>query len=436
MKQQLQQAKRDAAPKAVAFDSSSAAAAARVGGRGGRRVCSALDAAAYYGLMPAFKLILEASKRKLTLQHCKSCAAAAAASDQVSIIKLLMAEVVGSADDMYWPEAAAVAAASDHWQSLQYMMSASPRSWPQPVICSLSPCARSSILHVAAAHQSNRVLVACCSHVRASQPPPSDAKLDPWAYLFRAVDCSGSTVLHVAVTRGCADATIAAIASCACDTLNARDCSGSSVLHIACSLMRLDTVKALIAMGADRTAKDGSSRSAAAVAVAACSAQQAQHNDPKARTALQQRCLEIVQLLFDAPCVPSLSGTITATLMSACASGDPLVVAAARAGIENVVGYLLDKDRACAHAKGRGGECVLDVFLSSKDSRGIDLLVQVRVCVCVSACACVPVCLCALSRARVYAARTLNHMCSGGWCRPCSGQVRRDEMPVSTLRTR
>ena len=57
-------------------------------------------------------------------------------------------------------------------------------------------------------------------------------------------------------------------------------------------------------------------------------------------------------------------------------SGDPLVVAAARAGVDDVVAYLLDLDPSCARARGRSGQSVLDVYLSSKSSRGLDLLQQ------------------------------------------------------------
>jgi hypothetical protein len=55
---------------------------------------------------------------------------------------------------------------------------------------------------------------------------------------------------------------------------------------------------------------------------------------------------------------------------------EPLILAAARAGADGVVAYLLDVDPTCARAKGPGGQTVLDVYLTSKSSRGLDLLQQ------------------------------------------------------------
>lgn len=377
--------KRDAAPPPAAAHHGAAAAAVPGVTRNNRvRVYCALDAAAYYGLLPAFKVLLEACKRKLTLHHSKSCAAAAAAADQLIILQQLLAEVIGDADDMFWPEAAAVAAASDHWSCLQYILSSSARSWTLPLDCSLSPCARSNILHIAATRRSNRVLTACCDLARASPPPQHpriDAQsFDPWSKLFRSPDCNGCTPLHVAVSSGCSHVAIAAMVAYAADTLDARDGKGRSVLHTACDNMMAECVKVLLSMGASRTLKDDAGLSAAALAVQACDMQQSVLTDPKARATLHQRCLGIIKLLFESshPTTPALSSAaVAAALMSeSSSSGDPLVVAAARAGVDDVVAYLLDLDPSCARARGRSGQSVLDVYLSSKSSRGLDLLQQ------------------------------------------------------------
>jgi hypothetical protein len=135
-------------------------------------------------------------------------------------------------------------------------------------------------------------------------------------------------------------------------------------------------------MGADLLAKDSFGQSAAHVAVAACSLQQAQHTtDPKVCAGLQQRCLDIIKFLFEYSQHAAFPATRVAasasSLMSESASsGDPLVVAAARSGIHDVVAYLLDMDRSCVHAKGRRGDSVLDLYLSTKSSKGLDLLQQ------------------------------------------------------------
>jgi hypothetical protein len=124
-------------PQAAAAPASAAAVAGSALDR--TRVACALDAAAYYGLLPAFELLLEACKRRLTLQHCKSCAAAAAAADQLPIIQHLHANVIGDADGMFWPEAAAIAAARDHCSLLQHLLSLSSRAWMLPLDCSVAP---------------------------------------------------------------------------------------------------------------------------------------------------------------------------------------------------------------------------------------------------------------------------------------------------------
>ncbi len=385
-------AARNAAAAAAANTRCSGAAPAQARASGGRgaRTCCALDAAAYYGLLPAFKLLLEACKRKLTLHQSKSCAAAAAAADQVSILQQLHADVICDTDDMFWPEAAAVAAACDHSSSVTYLLSASSRSWTQPLACSVSPCPRSNLLHVAAAHTANRVIASCCSLARASLAstrcpatrPRADAQsLGPWSQLFLSPDTNGCHPLHVAIRSGCSDAAIAAMVSCETGTLDARDGSGSTPLHAACASMRLDTVKVLLSMGASRLLKDARGQSAAAAAVDACSAQQTQLTDPATRAALQQRCLSIIKLLFETPPNPAAAApsaaAIAASLMAAPApSSDPLVVAAARVSIDDVVAYLLDLDPSCSRAKGRGGHSVLDVYLSNKSSSGLDLLQQ------------------------------------------------------------
>ena len=376
----------EAASHAVSFHPRPAASAASRGsGVGGMRVCCALDAAAYYGMLPAFKFLLQACKKRLTLLHCKSCAAAAAATDQLSIIQHLNEEVISDPDDLFWPEAAAVAAASDHCMSLQYLMSSSRRSWMLPLNCSLSPCARSNVLHVAASHRSHRVLIACCNLARVSQPSSlslAAAKLlDPWGQLFRSTDSNGCTALHVAVCSGCSVVAMSALVSCAKDTLNEKDNKGRSALHIASGELQLSSVKALLSMGADFLAKDGCGQSAAHVAVAACSLQQAQHTDPNVCASLQQRCLDIIKCLFEQSqnaALPAASVAASASsLMSESASaGDPLVVAAARSGLHDVVAYLLDMDRSCVHSKGRRGDSVLDLYLSTKSSSGLDLLQQ------------------------------------------------------------
>lgn len=377
--------KLDAAPlPAPAHDSGVAAAAVPGVAENKRvRVYCALDAAAYYGMLPAFKVLLAACKRKLTLHHSKSCAAAAAAADQLIILQQLLVEVISDADEMFWPEAAAVAAASDHWSCLHYILSSSTRCWTLPLDCSLSPCARSNILHVAASHRSTRVLAACCDVARASPPPQHpriDAQsFDPWSKLFRSLDCNGCNPLHVAVGSGCSHVVIAAMVAYAGDTLDARDGRGRSVLHTACDNMHAECVKMLLSIGASRTLKDNTGLSAAALAVQACDVQQSVLTDPKARAVLHQRCLGIIKLLFEtrhptAP--PHSSAAVASSLMSESSSGDPLIVAAARAGIDDVVAYLLDLDPSCARARGRSGQSVLDVYLSSKSSRGLDLLQQ------------------------------------------------------------
>jgi hypothetical protein len=124
-------------PQTAAAPASGAAAAAVVDGT---RVACALDAAAYYGLLPAFELLLQSCKRRLTLQQCKSCAAAAAAADQLPIIQHLQANVICDVDAMLWPEAAAIAAASDRCAFLEHIISTSRRSWMMPLNCSLAPC--------------------------------------------------------------------------------------------------------------------------------------------------------------------------------------------------------------------------------------------------------------------------------------------------------
>jgi hypothetical protein len=376
--------KRDAAPPPAPAHHGAAAAVPGIAANKRVRVYCALDAAAYYGLLPAFKVLLEACKRRLTLHHSKSCAAAAAAADQHIILQQLLAEVIGDADDMFWPEAAAVAAASDHCSCLHYILSSSTRSWTLPLDCSLSPCARSNILHIAATHRSNRVLTACCDAARASPPPQHpriDAQsFDPWSKLFRSPDCSGCKPLHVAVSSGCSHVVIAAMVAYAGDTLDARDGRGRSVLHTACDNMQAECVKMLLSIGASRTLKDDAGSSAAAVAVQACDVQQSVLTDPKSRANLHQRCLGIIKLLFETshPSAPPLSSAaVASSLMSeSSSSGDPLVVAAARAGIDDVVAYLLDLDPSCARVRGRSGQSVLDVYLSSKSSRGLDLLQQ------------------------------------------------------------
>jgi len=135
--------------------------------------------------------------------------------------------------------------------------------------------------------------------------------------------------------------------------------------------LQLSSVKALLSMGADFLAKDGCGQSAAHVAVAACSLQQAQHTDPNVCASLQQRCLDIIKCLFEQSqnaALPAASVAASASsLMSESASaGDPLVVAAARSGLHDVVAYLLDMDRSCVHLKGRRGDSLL----------GLDLLQQ------------------------------------------------------------
>jgi hypothetical protein len=128
------------APKAVAVRvTSGAAAAAAVDSVSDfTRMTCALDAAAYYGLLPAFGLLLEACKRRITLQQSKSCAAAAAAADQLTIIQHLHATVIGDADSMFWPEAAAIAAARDRCELVEYFTSLSSRAWMQPLNCSVA----------------------------------------------------------------------------------------------------------------------------------------------------------------------------------------------------------------------------------------------------------------------------------------------------------
>ena len=53
-----------------------------------------------------------------------------------------------------------------------------------------------------------------------------------------------------------------------------------------------------------------------------------------------------------------------------------MVVAAARAGIDDVVAYVLDLDPSCARSRGRSGQTVIDVDLACKSSRGLDVLQQ------------------------------------------------------------
>ncbi len=134
-------------------------------------------------------------------------------------------------------------------------------------------------------------------------------------------------------------------------------------------------MKLLLNAGADVLVRDASGQTTAAAALAACSVQQAQLNDPKARTMLQQRCLEIIKLLFQSISPPSPAPSVAASLMAhSPPSCDPLIVAAARAAIHDVVEYLLDTDPSQMRAKGRDGLTVLDVYLASKSSSGIDIL--------------------------------------------------------------
>jgi hypothetical protein len=374
-----------AAAQAATLDASgaAAAAAARDGGSNGMRTCCALDAAAYYGLLPAFAQLLEACKRRVALHHCKSCAAAAAAADQVAILQHLHQNVVGDADSMFWPEAAAVAAATDRCGFLEHLLSLSSRAWMLPLSCSVAPRAGSNLLHVAAAHQSNRVIISCCNLARSSRLPPhaaDDTKLlSPWAQLLRSADCDGRTPLHVAAASACADAALAALVSCARDTLEAADSMGKTALLTACEMMHLGAVKVLVSIGANRSARDASGQSTADAAVAACSVQQMQLTDPKSRAALQQRCLDIIKLLFEAthsPLSPAAATAASSLMSPTPPCREPLVLAAARAGADGVVAYLLDVDPTCARAKGPGGQTVLDVYLTSKSSRGLDLLQQ------------------------------------------------------------
>jgi hypothetical protein len=163
--------------------------------------------------------------------------------------------------------------------------------------------------------------------------------------------------------------------------LEISDGMGRSALFIACESTRTDLVKVLLSMGADRFIKDGSGQTTASVVVDACNALQAQATDPKSRAALHQRCLDIIRLLFESPGALSSSSSSTERvssffLSSLAPSGDPLLIAAARAGIDVVVAYLLDIDQSCVRFKGRGGDTVFDVYLSCKSSTGLDLLLQ------------------------------------------------------------
>jgi hypothetical protein len=104
-----------------------------------------------------------------------------------------------------------------------------------------------------------------------------------------------------------------------------------------------------------------------------------QLTDPKSRAALQQRCLDIIKLLFEAthsPLSPAAATAASSLMSPTPPCREPLVLAAARAGADGVVAYLLDVDPTCARAKGPGGQTVLDVYLTSKSSRGLDLLQQ------------------------------------------------------------
>jgi hypothetical protein len=146
--------------------------------------------------------------------------------------------------------------------------------------------------------------------------------------------------------------------------------------------MQTGAVKLLLSAGADRLAQDSSGQSTAAAAVAACSAQLAQCSDSKSRAASQQCCLDVIKLLFQPTHshVPPCPAAATAAAISASFSSrsppsrDPLVVAAARAAVHDVVAYLLDLDPSCLRAKGPGGETVLDVYLACKSSTGLDML--------------------------------------------------------------
>jgi ankyrin repeat protein len=205
--------------------------------------------------------------------------------------------------------------------------------------------------------------------------------LDPWGQLFRSPDINGCTALHVAVCSGCSVAAISALVSLAKDTLNEKDNQGRSALHVACGELQLSSIKALLSMGADLLAKDGCGQLAAHVAVAACSLQQAQHTDPNVCAGLQQRCLDVIKCLFE-HCqnavlpAASVAASATALMSESASAGDPLIVAAARSGLHDVVAYLLDMDPSCVRLKGRRGDSVLDLYLTTKSSRGLGLLQQ------------------------------------------------------------
>lgn len=168
------------------------------------------------------------------------------------------------------------------------------------------------------------------------------------------------------------------MAACARDTIESRDLRGRTALLVACDAMQAGCVKVLLSAGADALAQDASGQSTAAAALAACGAQQAQLTDSKSRAALQQRCLDIIKLLFQPshihnPTRPRHSPA--ASLVSHCPpSRDPLIVAAARSGLHDIVCHLLDTDPSQFRAKGQNGHTVLDVYLAAKSSAGLDLL--------------------------------------------------------------